>query len=77
MAGCAIFTVAIPGLADDVKERGIDELNPIWNVLDLTPVGRGKFYASLDYGTKEKGKRQKAEDRDQKSAISSRRVASG
>src|ERR687887_161037 len=33
-----------PWLAEDVKERGIDELNPIWNVLDLTPQGRGKFY---------------------------------
>lgn len=41
-----------PWLADDIKERGIDELNPIWNVLDLTPQGRGKWYASLDYGTK-------------------------
>ena len=41
-----------PWLADDIKERGIDELSPIWNVLDLTPEGRGKFYASLDYGTK-------------------------
>jgi predicted dithiol-disulfide oxidoreductase (DUF899 family) len=41
-----------PWLADDIKERGIDELNPIWNVLDLTPRGRGKWYASLDYGTK-------------------------
>jgi len=41
-----------PWLADDIKERGIDELNPIWNVLDLTPPGRGTFYASLDYGTK-------------------------
>ena len=41
-----------PWLADDIKERGIDELNPIWNFLDLTPQGRGKFYASLDYGTK-------------------------
>ncbi len=41
-----------PWLADDVKERGIDELNPIWNLLDLTPQGRGTFYASLDYGTK-------------------------
>jgi len=39
-------------MADDVKERGIDELTPIWNVLDLTPQGRGKFYASLEYGTK-------------------------
>ena len=41
-----------PRLAEDVKERGIDELNPIWNFLDLTPQGRGTFYASLDYGTK-------------------------
>ena len=41
-----------PWLADDIKERGIDELNPIWNVLDLTRQGRGKWYASLDYGTK-------------------------
>lgn len=41
-----------PWLGDGVKERGIDELNPIWNVLDLTPQGRGTWYASLDYGTK-------------------------
>lgn len=41
-----------PWLANDVKERGIDELNPVWNVLDLTPQGRGKFYTSLEYGTK-------------------------
>ena len=41
-----------PWLGDDIKERGIDELNPIWNLLDLTPQGRGTFYASLDYGTK-------------------------
>jgi predicted dithiol-disulfide oxidoreductase (DUF899 family) len=40
-----------PRLGDDIKERGIDELNPIWNVLDLTPQGRGTFDASLDYGT--------------------------
>jgi predicted dithiol-disulfide oxidoreductase (DUF899 family) len=41
-----------PRLAPDIQERGIDELNPIWNMLDLTPQGRGTFYASLDYGTK-------------------------
>ena len=44
-----------PWLAEDIKERGIDELNPIWNVLDLTPQGRGKWYASLEYGTKVQG----------------------
>ncbi len=41
-----------PWLAEGMWERGIDELTPIWNLLDLTPQGRGKFYASLDYGTK-------------------------
>lgn len=41
-----------PRLAHDIQERGIDALTPIWNVLDLTPQGRGTFYASLDYGTK-------------------------
>ena len=40
-----------PRLATTIKERGIDEYNPIWNILDLTPQGRGTFYASLDYGT--------------------------
>jgi predicted dithiol-disulfide oxidoreductase (DUF899 family) len=44
-----------PRLGEDIKERGIDEWNPIWNVLDLTPQGRGSWYASLDYGTKVKG----------------------
>ena len=43
-----------PWLAEDIKERGIDELTPIWNVLDLTPQGLGTFYTSLDYGTKVK-----------------------
>ena len=41
-----------PWLDPEIKERGIDELNPIWNVMDLTPQGRGKFYTSLEYGTK-------------------------
>jgi predicted dithiol-disulfide oxidoreductase (DUF899 family) len=44
-----------PWLDPNIKERGIDELNPIWNMMDLTSQGRGTFYASLDYGTKVKG----------------------
>ncbi len=40
-----------PRLADDIPTRGIDEYNPIWNVLDLTPRGRGAWDASLAYGT--------------------------
>ena len=41
-----------PRLAEDIQQRGIDEFNPIWNVLDLTPQGRGSWAASLAYGTK-------------------------
>ena len=29
----------------DIPERGIDLLSPVWNVLDLTPEGRGDWYA--------------------------------
>jgi predicted dithiol-disulfide oxidoreductase (DUF899 family) len=38
-----------PWLATDLKERGIDELVPIWNILDLTRQGRGDFYTKLEY----------------------------
>jgi len=41
-----------PRLGEDIKERGIDEYNPIWNILDLTSQGRGNWSASLDYGTR-------------------------
>jgi len=46
------FYTGHPWLAKDIRERGIDEMSPIWNMLDLTPQGRGTWYASLDYGTK-------------------------
>jgi len=45
------FYSAHPRLADDIAERGIDLLNPVWHVLDLTPKGRGNWYAELDYGS--------------------------
>jgi predicted dithiol-disulfide oxidoreductase (DUF899 family) len=41
-----------PWLDDDMNERGIDLLLPVYNLLDLTPQGRGNWYASLDYGTR-------------------------
>ncbi len=44
------FYSAHPWLAPDIRERGIDLLSPIWNLLDLTPQGRGDWYAGLDYG---------------------------
>jgi len=43
------FYTAHPRMADDVMERGIDLLSPVWNILDLTPQGRGDWYAALSY----------------------------
>jgi len=36
-------------MADSRRERGIDLLTPVWNLLDLTPQGRGDWYPSLSY----------------------------
>ena len=36
-------------MADNRRERGIDLLTPVWNLLDLTPQGRGDWYPSLHY----------------------------
>jgi predicted dithiol-disulfide oxidoreductase (DUF899 family) len=41
-----------PKLAPHINERGIDLLSPTWHVLDLTPHGRGNWYAGLDYAPK-------------------------
>jgi predicted dithiol-disulfide oxidoreductase (DUF899 family) len=43
------FYSAHPRMADDIPERGIDLLSPLWHLLDLTPQGRGQWYAGLDY----------------------------
>jgi predicted dithiol-disulfide oxidoreductase (DUF899 family) len=43
------FYTAHPWMAEDVRERGIDLLTPVYNMLDLTPQGRGSWYASLKY----------------------------
>jgi predicted dithiol-disulfide oxidoreductase (DUF899 family) len=43
---------AHPRMAPDILERGIDLLAPMWHFMDLTPQGRGTWYASLGYGTK-------------------------
>jgi predicted dithiol-disulfide oxidoreductase (DUF899 family) len=39
-----------PRLDRDIETRGLDEYNAIWNLLDLTPQGRGDWDASLEYG---------------------------
>jgi predicted dithiol-disulfide oxidoreductase (DUF899 family) len=41
--------LAHPSMAPDIRERGIDLLSPVWHILDLTPRGRGDWYASLTY----------------------------
>ena len=46
------FYTAHPSMADDIKERGLDLLCPVYNILDLTPQERGDWYAELGYGTK-------------------------
>jgi len=40
---------AHPRMSGAIDQRGIDLLSPIWHVLDLTPQGRGDWYAGLDY----------------------------
>jgi len=41
--------VGRPPMSDEIRERGIDLLAPVWHLLDLTPAGRGDWYAGLDY----------------------------
>jgi predicted dithiol-disulfide oxidoreductase (DUF899 family) len=40
---------ATPELGDDTRERGIDAICATWELLDLTPQGRGDWYSSLSY----------------------------
>jgi len=43
------FYTAHPWMSPEIKERGIDLLNPLWHLLDLTPRGRGDWYTKLEY----------------------------
>jgi predicted dithiol-disulfide oxidoreductase (DUF899 family) len=43
------FYTTHPRMAPNIKERGIDLLTPVYNILDLTPQGRGNWYAELEY----------------------------
>jgi predicted dithiol-disulfide oxidoreductase (DUF899 family) len=38
-----------PRMADDIDQRGIDLLSPVWHVLDLTPQGRDDWFPTLSY----------------------------
>ncbi len=46
------FYTAHPSMAEDIKQRGLDLLCPVYNILDLTPQGRGDWYASFNYAPK-------------------------
>jgi predicted dithiol-disulfide oxidoreductase (DUF899 family) len=43
------FYSAHPGMSPAIEQRGIDLLAPVWHLMDLTPQGRGDWYAGLDY----------------------------
>ncbi|MDA3645967.1 DUF899 family protein [Saccharopolyspora indica] len=38
-----------PRMSEEIDERGIDLLAPVWHILDLTPRGRGDWYPTLGY----------------------------
>jgi predicted dithiol-disulfide oxidoreductase (DUF899 family) len=40
---------AHPWMAEEINQRGIDLLTPVYNLLDLTPEGRADWYAKLTY----------------------------
>jgi predicted dithiol-disulfide oxidoreductase (DUF899 family) len=43
------FYTAHPRMAEDIDQRGVDLLSPVWNLLDLTPHGREEWYPELGY----------------------------
>lgn len=46
------FYTTHPTMGPDIKERGIDLLVPVYNMMDFTPQGRGSWYASFAYPPK-------------------------
>jgi predicted dithiol-disulfide oxidoreductase (DUF899 family) len=43
------FYSSHPWMAENIRERGIDLLTPVYNLLDLTREGRDDWYAKLSY----------------------------
>jgi predicted dithiol-disulfide oxidoreductase (DUF899 family) len=37
----------VRALAEEAREGGLDQLTPVWSLLDLTPGGRGDWYPAL------------------------------
>jgi predicted dithiol-disulfide oxidoreductase (DUF899 family) len=40
---------AHPRMSDDIDQRGIGLLSPVWHILDLTPQGRDDWFPTLAY----------------------------
>jgi predicted dithiol-disulfide oxidoreductase (DUF899 family) len=36
-------------MSEDIDQRGIDLLSPVWHILDLTRRGRDDWFAALRY----------------------------
>lgn len=47
--GKPIRTYTGSAIMDDLGFRGLDLLSPVWNILDLTPDGRGEWWPRLTY----------------------------
>jgi predicted dithiol-disulfide oxidoreductase (DUF899 family) len=43
------FYTGHPWLAENINQRGVDRLTPVYNMLDLTPQGRGDWFPDLSY----------------------------
>jgi predicted dithiol-disulfide oxidoreductase (DUF899 family) len=53
-AGLYMATIAAVRFnPEDIDQRGIDLLCPLWHVLDLTPEGPDDWYAELSYAPRE------------------------
>ncbi len=53
------FYTAHPSMAENIQERGLDLLCPVYNILDLAPQGRGNWYASFDYAPKSRASQER------------------
>jgi predicted dithiol-disulfide oxidoreductase (DUF899 family) len=54
-AGLIRHFYTLPASFLDNAERGIDQLSPVWGVLDLLPTGRRDWYAGNAYAGRERG----------------------
>lgn len=49
------FYTVHPAMSEQIDQRGIDLLSPVWHMLDLTPEGRDDWYPELSYAQRSAG----------------------